>query len=75
MIACIGVPSRPLIARRPLNNIAEYSVNADATGVMQHCEFMSEWQKGEEMLYINYLVAVSGDGCRGGNCVRVLLLY
>jgi carnosine synthase len=32
LLGSCGLPARPLIARRPLANLAEYSINAPITG-------------------------------------------
>ena len=34
LLTAAGIPTRPLIAARPLKHIAEYSVNAKQTGVL-----------------------------------------
>ncbi len=40
LLTCAGIPSRPPIAAKPLMYIAEYSINAQKTGKMQHIDFL-----------------------------------
>lgn len=40
LLTCAGIPSRPPIAAKPLMYIAEYSINAQKTGRMQHTDFL-----------------------------------
>ena len=35
-----GIPSRPPVAARPLTQLAEYSVNAHKSGVIQSTDFL-----------------------------------
>ena len=35
-----GIPSRPPVAARPLTQLAEYSVNAHKSGVVQSTDFL-----------------------------------
>ena len=40
LLTCAGIPSRPPVAARPLMYIAEYSINAQKSGKMQHIDFL-----------------------------------
>jgi len=40
MLACAGIPSKPYIASRPNENVAEYSVNAKQTGIIKSLDFL-----------------------------------
>ena len=40
LLTCAGIPSRPPVAARPLMYIAEYSINAQKSGKMQHVDFL-----------------------------------
>ena len=40
LLTCAGIPSRPPVAARPLMYIAEYSINAQRSGRMQHIDFL-----------------------------------
>lgn len=40
MLASAGIPSRPYIAKRPDKYVAEYSVNAKHTGIIQSVDFV-----------------------------------
>lgn len=59
LMACCGVPVRPLIARRPLRQLAEYSINAKVSGMLQHTDFLKAWESHPDMLYARPLVEVS----------------
>lgn len=39
MTVC-GIPTQPLIAKHPLANIAEYTVNVHKSGIIEHVEFI-----------------------------------
>ncbi len=40
MLASAGIPSKPYIAKRPNENVAEYSVNAKQTGIIKSLDFL-----------------------------------
>jgi biotin carboxylase len=40
LLTAAGIPSRPNVAPRPLHHIAEYSVNADVTGIIENVDFL-----------------------------------
>ena len=40
LLTCAGIPSRPPVAVRPLMYIAEYSINAQKSGKIQHVDFL-----------------------------------
>lgn len=40
LMTCAGIPSRPPVAARPLMYIAEYSINAQKSGKIQHVDFL-----------------------------------
>ncbi|KAA6416926.1 MAG: glutathione synthetase ATP-binding domain [Trebouxia sp. A1-2] len=56
LLTCAGIPSRPPIAAKPLMYIAEYSINAQKTGKMQHIDFLKDWQNHPDVLYARALV-------------------
>ena len=41
LMTCAGIPSRPPVAARPLMYIAEYSINAQKSGKIQHIDFLT----------------------------------
>eukprot|EP00798_Chlamydomonas_sp_ICE-L_P007624 gene7624-781_t len=43
---------RPPIAQMPLKQMAEYSVNADKSGVLQNIDFIDQWKDHPDVLYI-----------------------
>ncbi|KIZ02970.1 ATP-grasp domain containing 1 [Monoraphidium neglectum] len=57
LLASAGLPARPLIAQRPLLRLAEYSVNAPATGVIESTDFLEPWAGLPGMIYARPLVA------------------
>jgi carnosine synthase len=65
LMSAAGLPCRPLIASRPLLELAEYSINAQVSGVMQHVDFLKEWEAHPDVLYARPLVAA------GARCVCV----
>ncbi|KAL3140541.1 hypothetical protein ABBQ32_005121 [Trebouxia sp. C0010 RCD-2024] len=56
LMTCAGIPSRPPVAARPLMYIAEYSINAQKSGKVQHIDFLKEWQNHPDVLYARALV-------------------
>lgn len=55
-----GIPSRPPVAPAPLMCIAEYSLNAPISGVIQHTDYLKDWQDHPEVLYARPLVEAGG---------------
>jgi carnosine synthase len=51
LMTAAGIPSRPPIARKPLVNMAEYSINADKSGVLERDDFLAEWASHPDVLY------------------------
>jgi hypothetical protein len=51
LLTAAGIPSRPPIARTPLVNMAEYSINADRSGVLERDDFLEEWATHPDVLY------------------------
>lgn len=56
LLTCAGIPSRPPVAARPLMYIAEYSINAQKSGRIQHIDFLKDWQNHPDVLYARALV-------------------
>lgn len=69
-MASIGIPVRPPAAKEPLKYIAEYSINAPKSGVIEHDQFISKWAGHPDVIYARPLVS-GGDkvriGGKGGN--------
>ncbi|KAF8057917.1 hypothetical protein HT031_005863 [Scenedesmus sp. PABB004] len=57
LLASCGLPAAPLIARRPLVRLAEYSINAPATGIIEHADFLEPWAELPGTIYARALVA------------------
>ncbi|KXZ47333.1 hypothetical protein GPECTOR_36g58 [Gonium pectorale] len=57
LMACAGIPVRPPVARRPLKQMAEYTINAQKTGHIQHVNFLDKYRGQEGVLYARPLVA------------------
>lgn len=55
----VGIPARPPVARRPLVEMAEYSINAKTTGIIRNFDFLTQWQNHPDVLYARPLVPVS----------------
>ncbi len=51
-----GIPARPVVAPRPLRNIAEFCVNAMRTGILRDAQFLEEFQGDADILYARTLV-------------------
>ncbi|KAF5841959.1 ATP-grasp domain-containing protein [Dunaliella salina] len=56
LYAHVGIPVRPFIARQPLKQIAEYSINAQVTGILRDTDYLKPWQNHPEVLYARPLV-------------------
>lgn len=57
LMTCAGIPSRPPVAARPLMYIAEYSINAQKSGKIQHIDFLK----------VQLLAAIALPGTAAGN--------
>lgn len=57
-MTCVGIPARPPVARRPLVQMAEYSINAHASGVLRDLKFLEPWADHPDVLYARPLVQV-----------------
>jgi carnosine synthase len=51
LMTAAGIPSRPPTARRPLVHMAEYSINADKSGILERDDFLKEWASHPDVLY------------------------
>ncbi|GBF94433.1 hypothetical protein Rsub_07247 [Raphidocelis subcapitata] len=56
LMVSVGIPARPPVAKRPLVQMAEYSINAKTTGVIRGFEFLDRWQNHPDVLYARPLV-------------------
>lgn len=56
LMVSVGIPARPPIARRPLVQMAEYSINAKKSGVIRDFKFLEPWQDHADVLYARALV-------------------
>ncbi|EFJ50268.1 hypothetical protein VOLCADRAFT_89214 [Volvox carteri f. nagariensis] len=65
LMACAGIPVRPPVARRPLKQMAEYTINAQKTGHLKSVDFLDRYKGQEGVLYARPLVQ-PGAKC---NCV------
>lgn len=57
MMASIGIPVRPPAARAPLKFIAEYSINAPRSGVIENDRFLAKWVGHPNVIYARPLVS------------------
>ncbi|KAG2443559.1 hypothetical protein HXX76_001911 [Chlamydomonas incerta] len=62
LMAFAGIPVRPPVARRPLKQMAEYTINAQKTGHIKNLDFLEKYHKVEGVLYARPLVA-AGAKC------------
>jgi hypothetical protein len=60
LMLSVGIPSRPPAALCPLAQIAEFCVNAPATGLLQGFAFLDKWQASPGVLYAIPLVQARG---------------
>ena len=71
LMTAAGIPARPPVAKKPLVNMAEYSINAHSTGYIRNFDFLTPWQQHPDVLYARPLVKVGSRvwvgwlGCRG----------
>ncbi len=61
LMACAGIPVRPPIAKSPLLNMAEYTINAAKSGHIKHFDFLQKYQVRDR------------DDCRPGESRTKLL--
>eukprot|EP00201_Polytomella_parva_P001332 CAMPEP_0175085088 /NCGR_PEP_ID=MMETSP0052_2-20121109/28449_1 /TAXON_ID=51329 ORGANISM="Polytomella parva, Strain SAG 63-3" /NCGR_SAMPLE_ID=MMETSP0052_2 /ASSEMBLY_ACC=CAM_ASM_000194 /LENGTH=570 /DNA_ID=CAMNT_0016357021 /DNA_START=235 /DNA_END=1947 /DNA_ORIENTATION=+ len=59
LMACAGVPVRPLIVPKPLAHLGEYSVNAPKTGTITTFDFLAKYKDDPEVLYAKQLIPVN----------------
>jgi hypothetical protein len=45
--------------------MAEYCINAKATGVLRHTHYMEHWAAHPDVIFTSYLVPVGADLCVG----------
>eukprot|EP00878_Enallax_costatus_P017564 GHUV01018451.1.p1 GENE.GHUV01018451.1~~GHUV01018451.1.p1 ORF type:complete len:258 (+),score=68.58 GHUV01018451.1:84-857(+) len=60
LMTSAGIPARPPVARRPLVQMAEYSINAKVSGICRHTDFLDKWKQHPDVLYARPLVQ-AGD--------------
>ncbi|PNH05740.1 hypothetical protein TSOC_007967 [Tetrabaena socialis] len=56
LMACAGIPVRPPTTRRPLKQMAEYTINAQKTGHIKHVDFLDKYKDMEGVMYARPLV-------------------
>lgn len=56
LMCSVGIPARPPVARRPLVQMAEYSINAKVSGVLRDTHFLDAWKDHPDVLYARPLV-------------------
>ncbi|KAG2497151.1 hypothetical protein HYH03_004741 [Edaphochlamys debaryana] len=56
LMAFAGIPVRPPVARRPLKQMAEYTINAPKTGHLKHVDFLDKYRSMDGILYARPLV-------------------
>lgn len=56
LLLSAGIPSRPPTAPAPLMCLAEYSMNAPISGIVQHTNYLDEWKEHPQVLYARPLV-------------------
>jgi len=56
LMTAAGIPARPPVAKKPLVNMAEYSINAHSTGYIRNFDFLTPWQQHPDVLYARPLV-------------------
>lgn len=62
LMACAGIPVKPPVSKRPLKQMAEYTVNALVSGVLENTNFLDEWKDHPDVLYARPLVE-AGHKC------------
>eukprot|EP00775_Hariotina_reticulata_P008874 gene8874-9052_t len=58
LLASCGLAAKPLIAAKPIMRLAEYSINAPVTGVVESVDFLEPWSSKPEVVYARPLVEV-----------------
>ncbi|PNW74037.1 hypothetical protein CHLRE_13g582800v5 [Chlamydomonas reinhardtii] len=56
LMAFAGIPVRPPVARRPLKQMAEYTINAQKSGHIKNLDFLEQYRRVEGVLYARPLV-------------------
>mmetsp|Transcript_14843 Transcript_14843/g.44835 ORF Transcript_14843/g.44835 Transcript_14843/m.44835 type:complete len:618 (-) Transcript_14843:511-2364(-) len=67
LLCSCGIPSRPPVAARPLQFLAEYSLNASKSGTIQHTDYLKEWEAHPDVLYAHPLVEAGKKVTGGGD--------
>lgn len=57
LMASAGVPVRPVVSKRPLINMAEYTLNAPKSGHIAHLRFLDRYEGRPDVLYARPLIA------------------
>ncbi len=63
LLLSAGIPSRPPTAPAPLMCLAEYSMNAPVSGIVEHTNYLDEWKEHPQVLYARPLVEKGGKVC------------
>uniref|UniRef100_A0A7R9Z3D5 ATP-grasp domain-containing protein n=1 Tax=Chlamydomonas euryale TaxID=1486919 RepID=A0A7R9Z3D5_9CHLO len=56
LMACAGIPVRPPVAKRPLKQMAEFTMNAMVSGILQNTDFLDALANRDDFLYARPLV-------------------
>ncbi|GFR47370.1 hypothetical protein Agub_g9079 [Astrephomene gubernaculifera] len=56
LMACAGIPVRPPVARRPLKQMAEYTINAQKSGHIKSVDFLDRFRSLPGVMYARPLV-------------------
>ncbi|KFM27308.1 Carnosine synthase 1 [Auxenochlorella protothecoides] len=56
LLLAAGIPSRPPVAPAPLTHLAEFSVNAQRSGVLADVSFLDKYDVMKDVLYVRPLV-------------------
>lgn len=59
LMTCAGIPSRPPVAARPLMYIAEYSINAQKSGKVQHIDFLKVGSSTHDVISYSCVAAAA----------------
>ena len=62
LMASAGIPVRPPIPKKPLKEIAEYTVNAEVSGILQNTDFLDKWQDNPDVIYAKPIIK-AGQKC------------
>eukprot|EP00887_Chlorella_sp_A99_P000177 scaffold13.g177.t1 len=64
LLAACGIPSRPPVAAKPLQPIAEFSVNAMRTGILRDVSFLDKYQSDPQARFVLYARPLVEPGSR-----------